>query len=121
MIETAISGDQLRIGAKGSFESKTELVARVTAFALTGASVEGANDISIKGVSGEALTIDVSGASKLAASGKVQKLEIDVSGTAQIDATALHADDVVRHASGSAKIEVDATSSLDVTVDGRPT
>jgi hypothetical protein len=118
MVETVVADEQLRIGTKGSIEPKSPLVAQVTAPALAGVRIDGANDVSIKSVSGDVFAIDVRGASKVAAAGKVHQLQIDVSGAAQVDVAGLVAEEIVLHASGAASVDVNATSSLDVTVAG---
>lgn len=118
LVTTEIKGDRLHIGTTKPVRPKLDLAAKLATPTLTALSVSGSSQIELRGVSGDAFAIDVSGSARTKAAGTAKKLTIHVSGSASIDTTALAAEDVSVVINGSADIDVSVTGVLDVTISG---
>lgn len=118
LIVTEVAEQRLRIAPKKPVAPKLELSARIATPALTALAASGSAAIELRGVTGDAFGLDTTGTARVTASGTAKKLTIHVSGSASIDATQLHADDVTVDVSGSAELDVYATGVLDVHISG---
>jgi hypothetical protein len=69
-------------------------------------------------VKSEDLSIDSSGASKIAVSGQAAKLNVEVSGATHVDAGSLQADEATVEASGASNVAVSVSKVLDAHASG---
>lgn len=121
LIVTEVRDHELRVRPSKPVRPKLDLVARIATPTLTALAASGSTDIELRGIAGDAFAIDASGSTELTASGTVQKLTIEVSGSAKIDATAVKAQNVTLEVSGSAELDVYASDVLDVHISGSAT
>jgi hypothetical protein len=80
--------------------------------------ISGSPHITLTGFNGPSLEITSSGSGELELSGRTDRLELKLSGSAKIDASRLEARDVRVVASGSSDIVFCATRDVDVTSSG---
>ena len=118
LLLTKVEGSALRIYTKQSVRPKVDIVVKVVVPALTALRSSGATNVTLAGLTGPALSLDLSGASKLSAKGKVGKLAVHVSGAGKVHTDALEATDASVDVSGAAYVEVRAKDSLAVTISG---
>lgn len=85
-LDVAVRDDRLRVGFEsGSYDVDVQPTATVTVASLSDIDVSGASQLTVTELTGEELTIDVSGASDLVASGSIAKVSIDASGASDVD------------------------------------
>ncbi len=118
LVTTEVKGDLLQLGTTKPVRPKLDLVAKLATPTLAAVSMSGASQLELRGISGDAFDLDVSGAAQGMAAGATHKLSIHVSGAAEIDASALAAEDVTVVVSGSGDLDVSATGVLDVSISG---
>lgn len=118
LLFTKVEADTLRIYTKESVRPKVDIVVKVVVPVLTSLKSSGATDVTLVGLAGPALSVDLSGASKLTAKGKVDKLTVNVSGAGKVHTDALDASVVSVDVSGAAYVEVRAKDSLAVSISG---
>lgn len=118
LVTTESKGDELDIDTSKPVRPKLDLVAKLATPTLAAVSVTGASQLALRGVGGEAFDLDVTGSAQVKAAGATHKLTIHVSGTGEIDASALTAEDVRVEVSGSGDLDVTATGVLDVSITG---
>ncbi len=118
MITTEISNNVLHIRSLRSFSVHRSITLRISVPNLEGVSASGAGRIEISGLKNEKFVLDVNGAPTIRVSGETKNLEIGADGAANIDTHKLRADRVVVGSEGVSKVEVYATSELEVTVSG---
>jgi hypothetical protein len=95
---------------------RTEI--RLTTPTLNSVALNGAGNISINGVNGDALALVVQGAGNLEASGKVETLTARTNGAGNMDLARLVAGAATVSLNGAGNMDVNATKSLDATVNG---
>ena len=118
LIRTEVSGRRLRISNARGFSTQTLPLVRLSVPDLKEASLSGASDFSLKGLSNERLKLDSDGAGKFHASGETGTFEINLNGAGAVDARELRARAVRAATNGAGTITVYATDSLDATVNG---
>ncbi len=119
--KTEVTGGALKIHTEGSVRPKVGPTVRITVPALKRLDISGAVTGTLKGLGGERLELDISGAANLTLIGKVAHLEVDTSGAAKVRAEGLEARNVKVSASGAGSIDVHAIETLDVSVSGAAT
>jgi hypothetical protein len=84
-IGTAVEGDTLEISQPDNvdFEPKAGLVVEISMPELAAAEVSGAGNMSMDDVQGESFRAEVSGAGNLQATGRVDRVEAEVSGAGE--------------------------------------
>jgi hypothetical protein len=121
LIETAVDGGTLRVGAKQSISPKLELVVRVTVPALSAVTTSGAVRTDVRGVAGDRFELVTSGAANVTAAGTTKDLRIESSGAGEVDAVALKAEHVGVVVSGAGDVDVHAVKSIDARIAGAGT
>lgn len=104
------SGDTLVISGSHDIRVRTPSLERM--------SLSGSPHITLTGFDRPSLEITSSGFGELELSGRTDRLELKLSGSAQIDASRLVARDVRVVSSGSSDIVICATNDVDVTSSG---
>jgi hypothetical protein len=118
LISTDVTSGVLRIKSIRSISTKQPIVVKITTPDLEGVSASGAGSIEVSGVKNERFLIDSSGAPSIRVSGETKKVEIEANGAGRVDAHRLRAAIGSVEANGVAKIEVNATDELNVSVSG---
>jgi hypothetical protein len=121
LIVTEVKGDTLKIYSQGNISTSNGMVVKVVAPSLKELTASGATNSTLTGLNEKTVKLDVSGASKVTASGTTDRLEIDCSGASQVHATKLPAKDVVANVSGASKAEVHADEELRADASGAST
>jgi hypothetical protein len=118
IIETSVSDETLDISSTESYSTKLGLKADVSLDQLQELNISGAADANIIDCDTDKITLSISGAAKVTASGIVDTIEIEVSGAAKLDLSNLIAKKVKLEMSGASKATVHATEELDVELSG---
>lgn len=118
LITTNVKEQRLWIETTKSLQPKLDLVARIASPTLKSVAASGANKVHVYGVAGDTFELSVAGHARIDASGTTKKLVISVSGSAEIHADQLAAEDVTVHVSGSGTLDVKASGLLDVHITG---
>jgi hypothetical protein len=139
-IVTTVEGDELRINTKkgfdikpsktiniyvtveelaalnssgsGGFYSKSSLKGDKVVFSFSGSTIADMD------LNSNALSVRISGSSKLNLKGTIPQTNYGISGSGNIDAFDLHSDNVKVEVSGSGKLDVYAEKKLDISVSG---
>lgn len=118
LISTDVNGGVLRIRSTRSFSVNHPIVLKITTPDIEGISASGAGSVEISGLKNERFQIDSSGAPSIRVSGETKKVEIEANGAGKVDAHRLRASIGSVEANGVAKVEVNATDELNVSVSG---
>ena len=117
LVTTELKGHTLVVSTKPEFHGGN-VVVRIAMPAIVMARLGGSGNVHLEGVQADALALDLSGSGNLDARGTAHHLTVTVTGSGQLGAKALTADDADVRATGSGNIEVAATKSLAATLTG---
>ncbi len=118
MVETTVEDGEMVIQSSRSIAPQVHLRVDITMPALTAARVSGVGDMSIREITGDSVTLTVSGVGSLSATGDVGNADVRVSGVGSANLAGLHADHVVVRVSGTGDATVFARTSVDASVSG---
>jgi hypothetical protein len=118
LIEAVVQGGELTVRSTQSYRSDEAVMVRVVVPRLDNLALSGATDAHLRQLAGPELEVHVSGASEVTLEGKVDRLVLELSGAADLDAARLEAQSVTVRASGAGAVKVHARESLDVTASG---
>ena len=123
LVITDVKGDTLRIHNKKGvgFSLSRPVLVQIAVRKLKRLMVSGANQIIASNLNGDKLQVDTNGSIQGSFTGKVSKLNVQVSGSGKIDASKLVAEDVRVRLTGSGQIKVNATDSLNSRITGSGT
>lgn len=121
LIETGVRGDTLKISTDGRLRSAQPIVVRITAPNISGVKASGASDVNLSGVNNRTLSLELSGASKMTASGVTEQAAIEVSGASSLTAYDLAATFANVDTSGASRTRVNASSQLFADASGAST
>jgi hypothetical protein len=113
-----ISGETLKIYTKENLSPTDEIKISLTTPHLIYVELSGANDLKINGLNEEEFKTDCSGASSLILSGKVNKFDAEISGSADMNALNLIVNDARLDVSGAANAKIFAKKFLRVSASG---
>jgi len=118
LITTEVRGATLVFSTRGSYSAKTDIHATVVMPAIDHVTVSGLGDVSLRGVSGATLTIDIDGSGGVVADGAVESLVVTLSamGDARLFDLVTKTADV--EVTGMGDAEVHVTESLAARVKG---
>jgi Putative auto-transporter adhesin, head GIN domain len=118
-ITTTVDGGTLKIGSKpGSYSSHVDTHVDVTVPSLDALTLSGSGNITVIGVDATSLALMLKGAGNLSADGTVDELGATVSGAGNLELRELVAKRAVAEVSGTGRMAVHATESLDASVSG---
>ena len=120
-LSTTVEGGELTIRFLKSISSTQPIRVWLSTEHLSKISASGSIKGKVAGLDEPTMQLDVSGSAKLKCVGKVEKLVIGASGSADFDCLELAADDVAINISGSVKANVQANRTLKVDVSGSGT
>lgn len=118
LVDVEAKGGRLRANMHGNVIPDLPLVLIVRTPTLREVELSGAARGEVKGIDGDSLEIEVSGASSLKLAGRVKRLDVDVSGASDVAAAGLVADAVEVESSGASNAEVTANASITADASG---
>lgn len=118
LITTEVSRNVLHIKSRRSFSISDPIKLKIAVANLDGLSVSGAGKIEVAGIKNDQFEIDANGATTIRLAGETKVLDIDTNGAGKIDAHRLKADRGVIEAKGVARVDVNVSQKLEVTVSG---
>jgi hypothetical protein len=118
-VTTDVQAGTLVIGeTPGSFTTKSPMYVEVTAPTLDSLVLSGSGVVSVTRVDAARLKVSLPGSGVVRASGKATRLDVTLGGSGDAQLQSLPADDVTARVTGSGRILVNATGSLDASVSG---
>ena len=117
-IRTEVEENELQIRFEESVSSSHTLRAEIDVRELKDLEIHGGATIDVIGVEGDRFSIDISGSCQGAVSGWVDQVSVDIAGSGDLDLFELQAKRAKVEISGSGKVKVHATETLDVDVAG---
>lgn len=117
-IITRVVGSTLQITSNKTICPKRMLEVRVLVDNVEKISASGAVDLLISGVNNNGLEIEIDGAVDIKASGKTKNLKLDVSGSGDIKAKELKAENVKAEINGAGNAVISVSKKLDVEING---
>lgn len=118
LVTTEVSNNVLHIRSNRSYSVNDPIKVTIAVPNLEGISTSGAGKLEIAGLQNEKFEIDANGATTIKVAGETKLLDIDTNGAGKIDAHKLRATRGVVEAKGVARVEVNVTEQLEVTVSG---
>lgn len=118
-VRTTVRDDRLVVGTTGSFTSTTPARVEITVPSLNVLNLTGSGVVSAAGIHTASLTVTLSGSGVLRASGRATRLSVTLAGSGDAQLEQVVAQDVRAVVSGSGRILVTATNSLNASVPGR--
>lgn len=118
IIRTEVDGGVLKIEAEKHIKSHGPILVRISAPDIESIDASGASAVTVADIDNTEFSVESSGASKVSASGKTQKLTVDVSGAGRIDLEELTAADANVDASGASHVDLTAIGSLSMDASG---
>jgi len=117
---TRVEGDKLILESHDRFwhANPGKVRVRVTVPQLHSLTIGGAGEVSLNGLSGGNLNLAFNGAGSMEASGRIDTLAAQLNGAGNLNLSRLEAVSATVSANGAGSIEVNATGSLDATVNG---
>lgn len=112
------SGKLVIANSPGSLTTKSPMSVAVNVPTLSALTLTGSGNIVVNGIETESLKVTLPGSGTLTASGTAKRLDVTVSGSGMVQFTQLVANDVRAVVSGSGRIFITATKSLDASVSG---
>ena len=118
-VTTRVSEGKLVIGNEGGgFTTRNPIRVDVVVPAVNALTLTGSGTIAADGIDGDALTVALSGSGVVSASGRARRVDIELNGSGDVQLQELAAHDVHAKMSGTGRIAVNATDSLDASVPG---
>jgi Protein of unknown function (DUF2807). len=117
-VKTDVRGETLRIYTKGRFKTKNPIRVRINIPQIESLDISGASKAVLTNVKNESLTLEASGASKIAVEGETSELKIDLSGASRIDTENLKASNVTVEASGASSAIIFADGEINAHASG---
>lgn len=117
-IITRIKGNILQITTSKTICPKKLLEVKISADNIEKVTVSGAVDLSIDGVDNNKLDLEIEGAGDIKASGKTKNFRVDVSGSGDLKAKDLKAENVEVSVNGAGNAVVNASKKLKAEING---
>jgi hypothetical protein len=118
-VTTQVQAGRLVIAnTTGSFTTKSPMSVEVSMPSLTALTLSGSGVIAVTGIEAQSLTLRLSGSGVVRAGGTARRLDVSLAGSGDAQLERLVARHVHAVVSGSGRILVTATNSLDASVPG---
>lgn len=111
-IKTEIDGDSLKIYSEGRLSHQNPVNVKIGMPALNGLEISGASKATAANITGEEISLNASGASRINISGEVKNLQSKANGASAIDAESLKTENAEVKVNGASKTTVFATNDL---------
>ncbi|MFL6373152.1 MAG: head GIN domain-containing protein [Pyrinomonadaceae bacterium] len=118
LIRTEVSGGVLRISCDKHISTSSPIRVRVSAPDIDKLEVSGASTVALADIKNAAVSIDLSGASRVRLDGETSQLKADASGASKIDAQNLTAENGTISTSGASGANVNVTGLLKADASG---
>lgn len=118
LITTKVEGDKLKIKSEKSFNPTKRIAIHITTPKLNDFSLDGAGNVSLKGLDSGRLHLSLDGAGNIDAQGKVSDLRVQLDGAGNARMFDLRAENVDATLSGAGNLDLYASKSLKARVDG---
>jgi len=118
LITTEVANNVLHIRSNRSYSGSDPIKITISLPNLEGISASGAGKIEITGIKNEKFEVDANGATTIRLAGETKLIDIDTNGAGKVDAHKLRAARGVVEAKGIARVDVNVTEQLEVTVSG---
>jgi hypothetical protein len=118
LITTDVSGDILRIEAKGNLAPTKGTTITLSSPSLRGVELAGAINFEAHQVSGQSLTLEATGASNITVDGTISELEVNLTGASKLKANSLRAQSATVSLVGASDAHVNATDTLNASITG---
>ena len=118
LITTEVFDNVLHIKSKGNFSVNDPIKLRISVPNLEKLAIDGAGKIEVSGLKNDKFVVNSDGATTIKVAGETRQINIDTSGAGKIDAHRLRATRAVVETRGVAKVDVNVTEQLDVTISG---
>jgi hypothetical protein len=118
LITTEVSNNVLHIRSNRSYSVNDPIKVAISLPNLEGVSVSGAGKLDVAGIKNDKFEIDANGATTIRVAGETKLIDIDTNGAGKIDAHKLRSARGVVEAKGVARVDVNVTEQLEVTVSG---
>jgi hypothetical protein len=103
---------------QGSYSYRTEVVIDISVPALDGVAVSGSGDVTVDGLDGGALGLDICGSGDVTARGTVDELTVSISGSGDMALYGLSARSAKISISGSGDVELEVREELSANISG---
>ena len=117
-VQTTVLDKTLRIDSLRSYTASKRIRLVVDTPSLAGLQVLGATQVRVEGVNGVEFRLVADGASSVMLAGRVDQLQLRLTGAGEIDALALSAGAVSAEINGAGRVLVDARDTLAVEIKG---
>lgn len=117
-VKSEVRGSTLHLWAEGSHTTTVGLSATVYVPSLVRVRNDGSSDVIVSGVEDGALVIMNQGSGDLSLAGWVDTLELEINGSGDVDARALHATHALVTINGSSDVVVHVSGLLDARING---
>ena len=117
-LEAEVSGSTFELGWDKSCDPDEDCKVVITMRDLKRLEVHGACDATVEDFDGDRFEFNVQGAAELDIDGKVDELEINISGAGEVSARKLKAKHVKVHISGAGEADLYASESIDARISG---
>ena len=117
-VTTTVDGSTLRIGTTGSFTTRTSMSVSIMVPTLDGVRLSGSGRITVDGVDATRFSATLPGSGQLRVVGRADRLDAMLSGSGDMELSELVGRAVTAEVSGSGRLVVQATDSLDAAVSG---
>jgi hypothetical protein len=117
-VTTEVRRNTLLISADKSFSTRIPCKVEITVPSLESVVCDGSGEIEVATLNEQRFDVDFNGSGSFLASGKVEYLTVDLSGSGEIDVRDLSATNASVEISGSGDVELTATNELDARIDG---
>jgi hypothetical protein len=118
LVTTELDGRALEIETRKSMRPKLPLVARLAAPRIGAITVAGSSVVTLQGMRGSDLAVNVSGSVELRGNGTVGALALTISGSGEVELESLAAESVTVSVTGSANVAIAASRTLAVQISG---
>jgi hypothetical protein len=128
LLLTSIHDDVLTIELKEHVTLTKALKVVITTPSLQAVNLAGSGSMTLSGINGDSLNLNVSGSGSIVASGQVNTVNVAIRGSGDVDVRAVHADALHASVRGSGDLHgyasnaaiVDVAGSGDVQISGKP-
>jgi hypothetical protein len=117
-VTTEVEDGMLAIGTEGSFQTTAPLSVTVSTPSLDAVELTGSGEVVVTGVEGPSFDATLSGSGVLLATGMADRLDATLSGSGDLRLEELVASQASAVVSGTGRLDVHATESLDASVTG---
>lgn len=117
-VTTRVVGGRLTIGDLGSFTARSPMTVEIGTPSLEAVALTGDGIVSVAGAGGRHLTVQLAGTGLVQVSGAVDRLDARLDGTGNLELGDLPARDVQAVLSGTGRVVVKPSGTLDASVPG---